>query len=367
VTERPFVLNGWTGAAAVLVGVALVSVIYVLSGPYSATDSKIFYSLGAALLGGSTFFAALELIERGSLVGYAGLVAAPVGFLFLTYAIWQEATSSTDANSEFYTGIVLLVTALLAVTAQLLADSAFARVLAAAASGVALLAAGVSLLAGWQDEQFWRVGTTITCLWIVAVALYFLVPIAELTATRSVEWLAAAPVVFGPALAGVFALVAGGFSPQGYQIVFTLIAAVLAASALLGGVVLLDRGVRVLGWIAVALSPLAFVLFAEGIWHESDDRSRFISTAVALSLALLVSVAARLFAVTDAFLLVAGAAAVLAAASAVISINGIWNDDRYFLTERTTTALWILATLCCLLVPILERSRTESEPELSVA
>src|SRR4029450_9156020 len=60
------------GAAAVLVLPALVAVASVLSGPLSSGDSKTFYSLAPTLLAGSTVFAALEVMERGSwLVGLA--------------------------------------------------------------------------------------------------------------------------------------------------------------------------------------------------------------------------------------------------------------------------------------------------------
>ena len=96
-------------------------------------------------------------------------------------------------------------------------------------------------------------------------------------------------------------------------------------------------------------------MLADGIWHDTDDRFRFVATGVVLAIALLVAVAARLFAATRELILLAGVSGVLAAVAAVVSIEGIWNDNQYFLVEKTTTALWILATLCCLLVPVLER------------
>lgn len=355
-TERPVVLNVWSGAATVLIVAALTSLVAVLTGPYTSGDTKIFYSLGATLLAGGTFFAALVLMERGAwLLGYVALLATPFGWGLLTYGLWQEATSTSDADGEFWTGVIVLVTALMVVTSRLLAETRIARALATGASAFALLAALLSLAAAWRDEQFWAVGTPITSFWILATVLYFLVPVLERALTRPELWFAAGIILVGAAVAGVVAVVSGEFAPQGYSVFFTLISTVLTTSTLLAGVVAIERGARVVGWTAVAVSPLALAMLAEGIWHDSDDRFRFIATGVVLALALLVALSARLFAVTHALFGLAGAAGGLAAATALLSIDGIWRDDRYFLITKTTTAFWILAILCCLLVPVLER------------
>lgn len=110
------------------------------------------------------------------------------------------------------------------------------------------------------------------------------------------------------------------------------------------------------------VSPLAFVMLADGIWHDTEDRFRLIATGVVLALALLVALSGRLFAVTRPFLRLAGVAGALAATAAAVSIEGVWRDDRFFLVEKTTTALWILATLCALLVPVLERYLAKNAP-----
>lgn len=360
-TERPVVLNVWSGAATVLIVAALVSLASVMSGPYTSSDSKIFYSLGATLLAGSAFFAAFALIDRDVwALGLAALPAAPFGWILLIYAIWAEATSTSNADTEFWTGIVVLVTALSASTSRLLAEAGIARRFAIGATAVALLAAIVSLAAAWRHEQFWRVGTSITSLWIVATTLFFLVPVLDRALRGSLRWLAAAVGLVGMGLAGIVAVVSGNFAPQGYSIFFTLIAAVATAAAFLGGVVAVERDARIVGRIAIIASPLAFAMLAHGIWFDSEDRFRLIATGIVLGIALLLSVSARLFASAPPVARVADAAAALAATTTVISLDGIWRDDRYFLFARTTTALWILATLCCLLVPLLERYRAET-------
>jgi hypothetical protein len=331
VDRPPVVLNVWSGAATVLAVAALVALVSVLSGPYSRDDLNIFYSLGPTLLAGSTFFAALVLIERDDwLIGFPALLATPFGWLMLIYGLWYEATSSASADAEFWTGIIVLVT----------------------------------LAAAWGDEQFWRVGAAITSLWIVATALVFLVAVAE-RARRSDLWLVAGALLVGTAVFGVAATLTVEFESRGYSIFFTLISAVLTTTALTGGVVALEHGARVVGWIAVVASPIAFAMLADGIWRDSEDRFRFVATGVVVALALLVALSARLFAQTPALIRLADVAGGIAGLTALVSIEAIWRDDRYFLAAEGTTALWILAILCCLLVPVLDRYRaTAAEPAL---
>jgi hypothetical protein len=365
VTERrPLVLNVWSGAATVLIVAALVSLLSVLTGPYTRDDASILYSLGATLLAGPTFFAALVLIDRGgTLPGTAALLLAPVGWMFLVYALWIPSTSTSNADSEFWTGIVTLALALLVAASALLAQTPTARFHAVAAVGFAVVAALLSLIAAWGDEQFWRVGTTLTALWIAAATLFFLVPLVDRALRQSSLWLAGVPVVAGAGAAGIFALVSGPFSGQGYQIVFSLIAAALGGAGLLGGIVALERGAREVGLAAVALSSVALAMLLHGIWRDSDDRFGLIATGVYLCLAVLVAVSARLFASTPPSIMLAGVAGALAGLAALVAIDGIWRDDRYIPIQQTTTALWILATLCCILVPLLELYRASTEPE----
>jgi hypothetical protein len=347
--------NVWSGAAAVLIAAALVALVSVLSGPYSSTDSKIVYTLGAAVLGTSTLVAGRALLKRGSVfLGWTAVLVAVPAFVLLTYAIWEDAVNSSNAETPFWLGALTLITALLAATARLQARAPRVVWLAVAAGIFAGLAAALSFDAAVTHAQFWRVGTTITILWGVATLLYFLVPVLERAITRSNRWLLLAAILLGGALAGLVALSSGEFSPQGYSIFFTLIAAVLALSAMLGGVVTIERRARVLGFSAVALSPIALAMVAHGIWKDSEDRFDLISTGVIVLIGLLVALAARLFTNTRMPLVLAGLSAVVAAAAVLVSIAAIWGDERYYF-DQTTTALWIVAVLCCLLVPVFER------------
>jgi hypothetical protein len=358
---RPLVLNAWSAAATVLIVAALVAFVSVLSGPLSSGDSKTFYSLAPTLLAGSTVFAALHVMERGVwLVGFAALLGVPFGWILAIYGIWQEG--SFDAIGEFWTGILTLVAAVMVATSSLLAQTAPAKALAGGAIAAALVATFVSLDAAWRHEPLWHLGTAITTAWIVAVSLYFLAPIVDRMLQHSLFWLAAGAVLVVASGAGIVALLSGEFSPQGYSIVFTLMAATLTAASFLGGIVARERGEGVVGWSAIVVSPLALALLVDGIWHDSDDRFRYISTGIALALAVLVAIPAFLLVRSRALVALAATAGVLAAAAAAVSIDAIWREDRYLLLAKTTTALWILAIACCLLVPLLERYRIETEP-----
>jgi hypothetical protein len=368
--ERPLVLNGWSGAAAVLVVAALVAFASVVSGPLSSSDSplsssdsKTFYSLGPTLLAGSTVFAALHVMERGSwLVGFAALLAVPFGWILAVYGIWHESSRTSDAVGAFWTGVLVLVVAVMVATSSLLAQAAAAKVLAVGAVAGALVATFISVDAAWRQEPFWRDGTAITTAWIVAVSLYFLVPIVDRILRRSLLWLAAGGVLVVASGAGIVALLSGEFSPQGYSIFFTLITATLTSASFLGGVVARERGDGVVGWSAIVVSPLALAMLVDGIWHDSDDRFRYISTGIALALALLVASPAFIFMRSRTLVALAATAGVLAAAAAAVSIDAIWRKDRYLLLAKTTTALWILAIACCLLVPLVERYLIATDP-----
>ncbi len=347
--ERPLVLNAWSGAATVLVVAALVAFASVVSGPLSSSDSTTFYSLGPTLLAGSTVFAALHVMERGNwLVGFPALLAVPFGWILAVHGIHEGGSS--DAIGAFWTGVLVLIVAVMVATSSLLAQTAAAKALAVGAVAGAVIATFISVDAAWRQEPLWRHGTAITTAWIVAVSLYFLVPIVDRILRRSLLWLAAGAVVVGASGAGIVALLSGEFPPQGYSIFFTLITATLTAASFLGGVVALERGHGVVGWSAIVVSPLALAMLVDGIWHDSDDRFRYISTGIALALALLVASPAVLFMRSRALVALAA------------SIDATWREDRYLLLAKTTTALWILAIACCLLVPLVERYLIATDP-----
>ena len=349
--------NVWSVTAAVLVGAAVAALVVVLTDPYTRTDSIIPFTLMAAVLGGTAFFAGLALAERGPwLLGQVLACAALGGVAFVLFAIWTDAVNSSQNEGALWAGILTLVTTL-AFASRLLASVPVTRWIAGAAGVLAAVAAVVSLKAALSDDQFWSVGTTITSLWILAALLAFSVPLLERALTRSPIWLVPCALLAGIAVAGLVALDRGEFSPQGYDIVFTLIAAVLTASVLLGGLLAVERRALVLGWTALGAAPPALAFVAYGIWTGTDDWVRLIWTGSVIVLALLVAVPARLFARGEGLTLLATAAGVLASATALVEIWDLWRGKNALTLHEATTALWILAVLCCLLVPVLEHYR----------
>jgi hypothetical protein len=357
--------NIWSGAAVAMVAAALVALVSVLTGPYSVTDQKIQYSLVAALLGAAAFFSSRTLLERKeSVVAIVGMVTSLGGLALFLYSIWEDRDIIAGSEGAFWGGVITLVTVLVAIGAQLVAVTPLGRWVAAAAGVTAVVAAAISLDTALSHEPFWTAGSRITISWTIATLLLFLVPVLERGLARSRFWLLAGVGLVAVAVVAVAELLSG-FSPDGYRIFFTLIAAVAACGAALAGIVCVERGARVIGFAALGLSPLCLWLIADGIWRDSDDRFRLVWTGGALLAALLISLLARLLAGGRAVVVLAGVSAVFAGLAAAISIEHAWSDEVSISVEKVVIALWLVATLCCVLVPLLERSlvvtRTSSE------
>ena len=82
----------WIGAAALLCAAALISLVALVRGEFTATDNNILLTLGAAFLTGSAAIAWYALVERGTLtrLGWAAVATAPVWAGVLAFAhIWE--------------------------------------------------------------------------------------------------------------------------------------------------------------------------------------------------------------------------------------------------------------------------------------
>lgn len=352
--------NVWSVTAAVLVAAAVAALVVVLTDPYTETDSNIPYTLIAAVLGGTALFAGLALAERGPwLLGLVVTIAALGAFAVVVFAIWTD-TATSQNEGALAAGLLTLVTTL-AFASRLLASTTATRWIAGAAGVLATVAAAVSLDAVLSDDQFWRVGTTITSLWILASLLTISVPLLNRALTRSQLWLMPCALLAGIAVVGLVALQRGEFAPQGYDIAYTLIPAVGTASALLGGLLAIERGALVLGWTAFAVAPPSLGLLAYGIWADAADQFLQIWAGAVITAALLVAVTARLFARGKGLTRLAAASGMLAGAAALVGIWDLWTENvEVNLFQQAATALWIVAVVCCLLVPVLEHYRAGS-------
>ncbi len=171
----------WIGAAAILVVAALVALTAVAQGDFSDTDGRILGTLAAVLLAGSTVVAGLALVERGGRgLGWLTVATSVPAFGLLVYAIWSFVFDGGEEAWRWgWSGGLVLVTALIGVTAQLVARTRFVTRLAWLAGSLATVAAGVSIAAIWASDPDDTIGRTIAVLWILAGLAYLLVPVLQ--------------------------------------------------------------------------------------------------------------------------------------------------------------------------------------------
>ena len=175
-----------------------------------------------------------------------------------------------------------------------------------------------------------------------------------------VFWAGAAAALVVAALVALLAVLRGDFSDTDGRILGTLAALMLAAGTLISGLVLVDRDQALLGRLAAAVSPIGFGLIVYAIWdfvfEGGGDSWRLGWLGILLLVALLMATTARLLAESPSLTPLAYAAGVLAAAAAAVSAYAVWDQGSDEL-GKLLAVLWILAGMCHLLIPIVERFR----------
>jgi hypothetical protein len=171
----------WIGAAAILVATALVALFAVLRGDFSDTDGRILGTLAAVLFAGSTLVAGLALVERGGRVlGWSAVVVSGPAFAAIAYPIWDFVFEvEGDSWRWGWFGILTLIAALIAVTAQLLARTPALVRLAGVTGVLGAIAAALSAAAIWSDNPGDTFGRVIAVLWILTGLGYLLVPVLQ--------------------------------------------------------------------------------------------------------------------------------------------------------------------------------------------
>ena len=176
-------------------------------------------------------------------------------------------------------------------------------------------------------------------------------------------WIGAAAILVAAALVALVAVLRGDFSDTDGRILGTLAAALLAGSTLVAGLALVERGGRLLGWSAVAVSGPAFAALVYAIWDfvfdgGGDDSWRWGWLGALALVAALIAVTSRLLARTPPLVRLAGLAGGLAAIATAVSAAAIFSDSPSDTFGRIIAVLWILSGLCYLLVPVLQRFAT---------
>jgi hypothetical protein len=180
-------------------------------------------------------------------------------------------------------------------------------------------------------------------------------------------WIGAAAILVAAALVALVAVLRGGFSDTDGRVLGTLGAVLLAGSALVSGLALVDRGSTALGWSAVVVAVPGFAAMAYGIWgitFDGDDNAwQWGWTGALTAFAALVAVTAQLLSRSPRLTLLALVAGGLAVAASTATIAAVWHEDPSDPAGKAIAALWILMALAYFLVPVLQRFTSADVPK----
>jgi hypothetical protein len=170
----------WLGAAALLVGAALIAIVALLRGELTETDGEILLTLGALFLAGGVGLAGLALAGSGRYapLGWVAAALAPVEFGILTYWIWSDL-SGDDLSRVGLTTILLVLGQLAVVTQLLLLTARRLLSLVVLTTALLVLAIGSTIAAIWAEPDDTGWAKMIAVLWILAGLCWFLLPILQ--------------------------------------------------------------------------------------------------------------------------------------------------------------------------------------------
>ena len=173
-------------------------------------------------------------------------------------------------------------------------------------------------------------------------------------------WLGAAAILVVAALVAVAAVLRGDFSETDGRILGTLAAVLYTGGAAFAGLANLERGRHVVGLFLAGTAPVCFLLLLPAIWSVLDESGddtvwRWAGSAVIVVLAGLIPGTALLLARTSAAELLAYGTGALAGIASTLSIAAIWTEPEGDGWVQLIAALWILAVLGYVLVPVVGR------------
>jgi hypothetical protein len=155
------------GAAALASVAALVAIVAVLNGDFGDTEGKIFATLAATFVAGSTAIAGVALLARGASrpLGYVGVFLAVGG-----YALWAEQIWSQHHSDGYWQLLTIILAWTLAVlvasTTRLMitAPRLVATLYPATAGAAALAALTVTLLILREEGDGWQLFAVLVIL-----------------------------------------------------------------------------------------------------------------------------------------------------------------------------------------------------------
>jgi hypothetical protein len=182
-------------------------------------------------------------------------------------------------------------------------------------------------------------------------------------------WIGAAAIIIAAALVALTAVLRGEFSETDSRILGTPGAVLFAGAPVVAGLALVDRGGRVLGWAAVAVSGPGFAALVFAVWDLTfdgeDNAWQWGWTGALAILAALIAVTAQLLARSPVVARLAWLAGGLALSAAAASVAAIWGDSPGSTAGKVIAVLWILTGVAYLLVPVLQRFTSAGVPETS--
>jgi hypothetical protein len=166
------------GAAALASVAALVAIVAVVNGEFGETEGKIFATLAATFVAGSTTVAGIAVLARGVArpLGVLGVVLACGGYVLWAEQIWAE--HSSDAYWKFLIAVLAFTLAtLIAMASRLMVHQPrLVRILFPATAAAAYLAALILTVMVANDDDGWQL---FAVLLILAVLGDILAPILD--------------------------------------------------------------------------------------------------------------------------------------------------------------------------------------------
>jgi hypothetical protein len=167
------------GAATLASVAALVAIVAVVNGEFGETEGKVFATLGATFVAGSTAIAGVALLARrvSRPLAVLGIVLACGGYVLWAEQIWAQHSSAAYWK---FLGLVLAWTlaTVIAITNRLLSDAPkLVRTLyPATAAAAALAATTVSVMVLRENGDGWQLFAIFV---ILAVLGEILAPILD--------------------------------------------------------------------------------------------------------------------------------------------------------------------------------------------
>lgn len=172
-------------------------------------------------------------------------------------------------------------------------------------------------------------------------------------------WLGAAALLVAAALVAIVALLRGELTDTDADILLTLGALLVTGASALAALALVDsRRQTAIGWLVAAASPVELAVLVYWIWSgsEGDDTISRLGATVLLLLIGQIAVVTQLLLLSNRRLLgLVVATNVFVVLAVGGAITALWTERDSTLWVKLLAAAWILAALCWLLLPVLQR------------